>query len=117
MTIRIGYRDPDSLITYPEVDFLSRCAQPIQNMPVREARVVPKHGGSGLEASQSMLRWRGVHSSFARSSSASAADSISSRVGHEAAPGMVEARAPAQFARRMHRSMVCPCARAAANTP
>ena len=60
MRIWIGYCVLDSLLTYPEEDFLSRCAQPIQKMPVRVTRVVPKRTGWGVEAPQSRLRWRGV---------------------------------------------------------
>ena len=30
MNIRIGYEHPDSLITYPDAPFLSRCTDPIQ---------------------------------------------------------------------------------------
>lgn len=82
------------------------CGCQTTKVACRWQRAAPQHGGWGLEAFQSMLRWRGVHSSSASSSSASAAASISLRVGHEAGPGMVEASAPAQLARIMLRSRV-----------
>ena len=47
--IWIGCDDMDRLLTYPDARYLSGCALPIQNMPVRRARVVPQYGGGVLK--------------------------------------------------------------------
>ena len=82
---------------------------PLKNMPTASPNTTP--------ASAPKARVRRSSSTSSRSVKARAAASICPRVGHEAGPGIVEAKAPAQFARTMLRSIAFPSARAAARVP